>query len=161
MVPPFTRTPSTPRSDCLDLRERHVLRTPRQPSLTNIGAAGRAVKDEKPAGDRLPIVPEPGGDVAFVQNELREFQPDLAARVEAEIVEGAGTSDDAGALECRVTERDQDGRTRIAVSLAGEGWMVSFTVSQPPAAGEVRMETRKALRDRGRRARSYRRATRR
>jgi hypothetical protein len=105
------------------------------------------------------IVPEPGGEVAFVVNDLREFQPELAARVEAEIVEGARTSDDAGALECRVTERDQDGRARIAVSLAGrEGWMVSFMVSQPPAAGEVRMETRKALRDRGRRSPSYRRA---
>jgi hypothetical protein len=106
-------------------------------------------------------MPERGGDVTFVVNELREFQPDLAARVEAEIVEGAGTSDDAGPLECRVTERDQDGRTRVAVSLAGKGWIVAFTVSQPPAAGEVKMETRKALRDRGRRTPSYRRATRR
>ena len=106
-------------------------------------------------------MPEPGGDVVFVINALREFQPDLAARVEAEIVEGAGTSDDAGPLECRVTERDQDGRTLVAVSLAGQGWMVSFTVSQPPAAGEVRLETRRALRDRGRRSPSYRRATRR
>jgi hypothetical protein len=105
-------------------------------------------------------VPEAGGEVAFAVNELREFQPDLAARVEAEIVAGAETSDDAGPLECRVTERDQDGRTLLAVSLAGQGWMVSFTVSQPPAAGEVRMETLKALRDRGRRTPSYRRATR-
>ena len=93
-------------------------------------------------------MPEPGGEVAFVVNELREFQPELAARVEAEIVEGAGTSDDAGPLECRVTERDQNGRTLIVVSLAGQGWTVSFTVSQPSAAGEVRMETRKVLRDR-------------
>jgi len=106
----------------------------------------------------FPIVPEPGRDVAFVINALREFQPDLAAQVEAEIVEGAGTSDDAGRLECRVTERDQDGRTLIAVSLAGQGWTVGFTVSQPPAAGEVRLETRRALRDRGRRSPTYRRA---
>lgn len=109
----------------------------------------------------FPIVPEPGGDVAFVVNDLREFQPDLATRIEAEIVEGALSSDDAGALECRVTERDQEGRARIAVSLTGRGWMVSFTVSQPPAAGEVRMETRKALRDRGRRSPRYRPVTRR
>ena len=106
-------------------------------------------------------MPEPRGDVAFVVNELRAFQPALATSIETEIVEGAGTSDDAGALECRVTERDQDGRTRIAVSLTGHGWMVSFTVSQPPATGEVRMETRKALRDRGRRSPRYQRATRR
>jgi hypothetical protein len=109
----------------------------------------------------FPPVPEPAGDVTFVVNELREFQPELAARVETEIVEGAGTSEDAGHLECRVTERDQDGRARVAVSLAGQGWTVSFTVSQPPAAGEVKMETRKALRDRGRRSPSYRRSTRR
>jgi hypothetical protein len=113
------------------------------------------------ADDTLRSVPGPGGVVAFVVNELRAFQPDLAARVEAEIVDGAATSDDAGPLECRVTERDQDGRTRIAVSLAGQGWMVGFTVSQPPAAGEVKSETRKALRDRGRRTPQYRRATRR
>ena len=127
----------------------------------NIGSGRPAVKDEIPVRViGFPIV-EPGGDVAFVINDLREFQPDLAARVEAEIVEGARTSDDAGPLECRVTERDQDGRTRIAVSLTGQGWMVSFTVSQPPAAGEVRMETRKALRERGRRAPRYQRAARR
>jgi hypothetical protein len=106
-------------------------------------------------------VPEPGGDVAFVINALREFQPELADQIETEIVEGAGTSDDAGPLECRVTERDQDGRTLIVVSLDGQGWAVSFTVSQPPAAGEVRMETRKALRDRGRRSPRYRSSTRR
>ena len=106
-------------------------------------------------------MPERAGDVTFVVNELREFQPELAERVETEIVEGAGTSEDAGRLECRVTERDQGGRARVAVSLAGQGWTVSFTVSQPPAAGEVKMETRKALRDRGRRVANYRRSSRR
>ena len=103
----------------------------------------------------------PGGDVAFLVNDLRAFQPDLADRVETEIIEGAGTSDDAGPLECRVTERDQDGRAQVAVSLTGHGWIVSFTVSQPPAKGEVKMETRKALRDRGRRTPRYRRPARR
>jgi len=128
---------------------------------TNIGSDRRAVKDEN-SGPVIgfPIVAQPGGDVVFVINALREFQPDLAARVETEIVEGAATSDDAGPLECRVTERDQDGRTLIVVSLAGQGWTVTFTVSQPPAAGEVRMETRKVLRDRDRRS-PYGRATRR
>jgi hypothetical protein len=106
-------------------------------------------------------VAQPGGDVAFLVNELRDFQPELAARVEAEIIDGAGTSDDAGHLECRVTERDLDGRARVAVSLTGQGWVVSFTVSQPPAVGEVKMETLKALRDRGRRTPRYRRSTRR
>ena len=104
---------------------------------------------------------EPRGDVSFLVNDLREFQPELAARIEEEIIEGAGTSDDAGRLECRVTERDQEGRTLIAVSLAGQGWMVSFAVSTPFVGGEVKMETRKALRDRGRRTPNYRRATRR
>lgn len=131
-------------------------------SKPNIGSALHRVKAENRAAViGFPTVPERAGDVTFVVNELREFQPDLAARVETEIVEGAGTSDDAGPLECRVTERDQDGRARVAVSLAGQGWTVSFTVSQPPAAGEVKMETRKALRDRGRRVPNYRRSSRR
>ena len=104
---------------------------------------------------------EPRGDVTFVLNQLKDREPALAALVEEEIVLGAGTSDDAGALECRVTERDQGGRTLIAVTLTGEGWMVSFSVTPPFVAGEVKMETRKALRDRGRRKPNYRRATRR
>lgn len=111
--------------------------------------------------DRLTRVPDTRGDVTFVVNQLRDLDPGLAARVEEEIVLGAGTSDDAGRLECRVTERDQDGRTLIAVQLTGQGWMVSFTVTPPFVAGEVKMETRKALRDRGRRKPNYRRATRR
>jgi hypothetical protein len=101
------------------------------------------------------------GSVVFVVNELQQHQPALAARLETEIAEGAATSEDAGRLECRVTERVQDGRALVAVHLAGQGWMVRFSVSVPPVAGEVKMETRKALRDRGRRTPSYRRATRR
>jgi hypothetical protein len=104
---------------------------------------------------------ERAGDVTFVVNELRDLQPELAARIEAEIVAGAGTSDDAGHLEGRVTERVQDGRSLIAVNLAGQGWMVSFSVSIPPVTGEMKMETLRALRDRGRRTPNYRRATRR
>lgn len=107
------------------------------------------------------ILPERAGDVAFLVNELKRHQPALAARLEAEIIEGAAASEDAGGLECRVTEREQDGRALVAVHLAGQGWMVSFSVSTPPVIGEVKMETRKALRDRGRRSPSYRRATRR
>ena len=103
------------------------------------------------------IVSDAGGDVVFVVNALRERQPELAARLEAEIVAGAETSDDAGALECRVTERQQDGRALVAVNLAGQGWMVSFSVSDPPVTGEVKMETLRALRDRGRRTPNYRR----
>ena len=101
------------------------------------------------------------GDVTFTVNQLRDLRPELAVLVEEEIVLGAGTSDDAGALECRVTERDQGGRTLIAVQLTGQGWMVTFTVTPPFVAGEVKMETRKALRDRGRRKPNSRRATRR
>lgn len=106
-------------------------------------------------------MPEPGRPVVFVVNDLRVYEPALAARVETEILEALAGSEDAGSLECRVTERDQAGRTRIAVSLTGKDWTAGFTVSRPPAAGEVRMETRKALRDRGRRAPSYTRSRRR
>ena len=111
--------------------------------------------------DRLSRVSDTRGDVTFTVNQLRDLDPDLAGRVEEEIVLGAGTSEDAGRLECRVTERDQGGRTLIAVQLTGQGWVVSFTVTPPFVAGEVKMETRKALRDRGRRKPNYRRATRR
>lgn len=107
-------------------------------------------------------MPEPPGHVSFVVNDLRAYEPALAARVESEIAEAVLASDDAGsALECRVTEREQDGRARITVSLVGKDWKAGFTVSRPPAAGEVRMETRKALRDRGRRVPNYRRSKRR
>ena len=107
-------------------------------------------------------MPDPAGHVSFVVNDLRAYEPVLAARVESEIAEAVGASDDAGgALECRVTERDHDGRAWITVTLVGKDWKAGFTVSQPPAAGEVRMETRKALRDRGRRVPNYRRAKRR
>ena len=105
-------------------------------------------------------MPDPGV-VAFVTNDLRAYEPALAARVETEIAEAVGASEDAGSLECRVTERDHEGRMRIAVNLVGKDWTAGFTVSQPPAAGEVRMETRKALRDRGRRVPNYRRSKRR
>jgi hypothetical protein len=105
-------------------------------------------------------VPAPG-EVSFASNELKDHQPELAARVEAEIAAGAAASDDAGRLECRVVDRRQDGRELIGVHLVGDGWTVSFTVSTPPAAGEVKMETVKALRDRGRRSPNYKRATRR
>ena len=99
--------------------------------------------------------------VTFLSNDLRAYEPALAARFEAEIIEAAGASEDAGALECRVTERDQDGRTRITVSLSGKDWTAGFTVSPPTAIGEVRSETRKALRDRGRRVPNYQRSKRR
>ena len=107
-------------------------------------------------------MPEPTGHVSFVINDLRAYEPILAARIESEITEAVRASDDsAAALECRVTERNHDGRARITVSIIGKDWQAGFTVSQPPAAGEVRMETRKALRDRGRRVPNYRRSKRR
>ena len=129
---------------------------------SNIGASPRSVKDEKPpADDSLRPVPE-AGHLAFVVNDLRDYEPALAARIESEITEAVRASDDAGGiLECHVIERDHRGRTRIAVTITGRDWKAGFTVSQPPAAGEVRMETRKALRDRGRRVPHYRRPKRR
>jgi hypothetical protein len=97
--------------------------------------------------------------VAFAANDLREFQPELAARLESEITDGAADETD-GPLECRITERHAE-RAQVAVSLEGKGWRVSFAVSSPPVAGEVKMETRRALRDRTRRQPHYKRGTRR
>jgi hypothetical protein len=49
----------------------------------------------------------------------------------------------------------------VAVQIEGKGWLVSFAVTTPPAVGEVKLETRRALRDRTRRVSNYRRASRR
>jgi hypothetical protein len=49
----------------------------------------------------------------------------------------------------------------VVVLIEGDQWSVTFSVSAPPAAGEVKSETRRALRDRGRRTPNYRRATKR
>jgi hypothetical protein len=98
--------------------------------------------------------------VVFTSNDLRAFQPDLAARIEEEISDGAAASSEEGVLTCRISERSTE-RAHIAVHLEGQGWIVNFSVSVPPAAGEMRLETKKALRDRGRRVANYRRSTRR
>ena len=101
-------------------------------------------------------------DVVFVANDLREFQPELAARLETEVSEGAGDEPDQpeGPLECRIHERHVE-RAQVAVTIEGAGWRVTFSVSVPPVAGEVKMEARRALRDRTRRTPHYRRSTRR
>lgn len=98
-------------------------------------------------------------DVSFAANDLREFQPELAARLESEISDGAADETD-GPLECRIHERHAE-RAQVSVSLEGKGWRVSFAVSAPPVIGEVKMETRRALRDRTRRQPNYRRSSRR
>ena len=98
--------------------------------------------------------------VVFTTNELKDHQPELAARAEAEISDGAAASTEEGTLHCRITER-RTHRSQIAVHITGEGWIVDFSVSTPPAVGELRLETKKALRDRGRRVANYRRSTRR
>jgi len=99
-------------------------------------------------------------EVVFLSNELRTYEPELATRLETEVREGTEDSGENGPLHCRITERRVD-RAMISVHLEGQGWNVNFSVSTPPAAGEVKLETRKALRDRGRRVVNYRRATRR
>ena len=100
--------------------------------------------------------------VDFIANDLRELQPDLAARLETEVSEGAADEPDQpeGPLECRIHERHVE-RPQVAVTIEGTGWRVSFSVSAPPVIGEVKMAARRALRDRTRRSPYYRRSTRR
>lgn len=98
--------------------------------------------------------------VVFTANDLTTYQPELAAQMEEEISDGAAASSEEGTLRCRITERRAQ-RAHIAVHLEGQGWVVNYSVTVPPAVGEMRMETKKALRDRGRRVPNYRRATRR
>ncbi|HUG52327.1 MAG TPA: hypothetical protein VMR21_01945 [Vicinamibacteria bacterium] len=97
--------------------------------------------------------------VVFTSNDLREHQPELAARLEEEVREGAADEPADAEMECRITERRAE-RARIAVHIEGRDWVVSFAVTAPPAKGELRLETKRALRERGRRA-PYQRGTRR
>ena len=88
--------------------------------------------------------------VLFTTNELREHQPELAARVEEEIRDGAADEPAETALECRIVERTAE-RSKITVHIEAKDWVVSFAVTAPPAKGELRLETKRALRERGRR----------
>ena len=97
--------------------------------------------------------------VVFTANDLREYQPELAERLEAEVRDGAADEPAETAMECRILERQAE-RPQIAVHIEGKDWVVSFAVTTPPVAGELRMATKRALRERERRA-SYPRATRR
>lgn len=85
--------------------------------------------------------------VVFTTNDLREFQPDLADRLEAEVRDGAADEPADSAMECRILERHAE-RPQITVHLEGEDWVVSFAVTTPAAAGELRVATKRALRNR-------------
>jgi hypothetical protein len=97
--------------------------------------------------------------LVFTTNDLREFEPELAARLEKEVRDGAEDEPADSALECRIVERHAE-RPTIAVHIEGKDWVVSFAVTTPAAAGEMKMATKRALRDRGRRA-PYQRGSRR
>jgi hypothetical protein len=90
-------------------------------------------------------------NVVFTTNDLRESEPELADRLEAEVRDGAADEPADSALECRILERHAE-RPQISVQIEGEDWVVSFAVTTPAAAGEMKMATKRALRDRGRRA---------
>jgi hypothetical protein len=89
--------------------------------------------------------------LVFTTNDLREFEPELAARLEKEVSDGAADEPADSALECRIVERHAE-RPQIAVHIESKDWVVSFAVTTPAAAGEMKMATKRALRDRGRRA---------
>lgn len=98
--------------------------------------------------------------VVFTANDLRDYQPEVAARLEDEIRDAVGEGTEEGTLECRITEKRAE-RAMVLVQIDGDAWTVTFSVSAPPVTGEVKSETRRALRDRGRRIPNYRRGTRR
>ena len=99
-------------------------------------------------------------ETVFSANDLRDYQPELAARLEEEIREAVAEGSEVGTLQCRITEKRAE-RAMVVVLIEGDQWSVTFAVSAPPVAGEIKSETRRALRDRGRRTPSYRRSTRR
>jgi hypothetical protein len=95
--------------------------------------------------------------LVFTTNDLREFQPDLADQLEKEVSDGAADEPADSAMECRILERHAE-RPQISVHLEAKDWVVSFSVTTPTAAGELKLATKRALRDRGRRG-PYQRAT--
>ena len=99
-------------------------------------------------------------ETVFTGNDLRDYQPEVAARLEEEIREAVAEGTEVGTLQCRITEKRAE-RAMVVVVLEGDQWSVTFSVSAPPVPGEVKSETRRALRDRGRRVPNYRRSTKR
>ena len=99
-------------------------------------------------------------ETVFTANDLRDYQPEVAARLEEEIREAVNEATEEGTLECRITEKRAE-RAMVVVLIEGSEWQVTFSVSAPPVVGEVKSETRRALRDRGRRTPNYRRGSRR
>jgi len=86
--------------------------------------------------------------LVFTTNDLREFQPEFAAQLEQEVSDGAADEPADTAMECRILERHAE-RPQISVHIEAKDWVVSFAVTTPAAAGEMRMATKRALRDRG------------
>ena len=84
--------------------------------------------------------------VVFTANDLRQFEPDLAARLETEVRDGAADEPAESAMQCRILERPAE-RPQITVHLEGADWALSFAVTTPAAAGELRVATKRALRE--------------
>ena len=85
--------------------------------------------------------------LVFTTNDLREFQPDLADQFEKEVSDGAADEPADTAMECRILERHAE-RPQIAVHIEAKDWVVSFSVTTPAAAGELRVATKRAPRPR-------------
>ena len=66
--------------------------------------------------------------LVFTANDLREFEPELAARLEKEVRDGAADEPADSALECRIVERHAE-RPQISVHIEGKDWVVSFAVT--------------------------------
>ena len=80
------------------------------------------------------------GDVRFSENHLRNSEPELAERIEAEIKAAALVrGDQEEPLMCRVLRQDWSApRGRLTIQLGRTGWVTNFAIPESPQPGYVR-----------------------
>jgi hypothetical protein len=79
------------------------------------------------------------GGVRFFENQLRNVQPELAERIEAEIKAAALVGGEEDGLTVRVLRQDWNApRGRLTIQLGRTGWVTNFAVPEAPEPGEVR-----------------------
>ena len=77
--------------------------------------------------------------VTISENQLRNTVPDLATRLEVEILAAALAADAPLPLRCWILAREwQAAPGRVAIQIGDQGWMAHFSVPREARPGEVR-----------------------